>query len=114
LHWPRHPARSFVADVYPIFMAAGCPECHDASTPSAGLNLSSASLARANLVGVEGGQCSPARKLVAAGSPETSYLINKLTGIGLCARRRMPRGRPALTGAEIDTARAWIGSGALP
>jgi hypothetical protein len=108
------PARSFAADVYPIFLAAGCPDCHDASSPSAGLNLSSASAAHANLVGQAGGECAPPRALVAPLSPETSYLINKLTGVGMCSGLRMPRGRTPLTDGEIDLVRAWIGSGAAP
>jgi hypothetical protein len=106
------PARAFAADVYPIFQVAGCPDCHDASSPSAGLNLSSASAAHENLVGADAGECTPTRKLAVPLSPETSYLINKLTGTGMCSGVRMPRNRPALTNAEIDLVRAWIGSGA--
>jgi hypothetical protein len=95
-------------------MAAGCPDCHDASTPSAGLDLSSAVLARDNLLDGPSGQCSPARTLVVAGSPETSYLINKLTGVGMCSGQRMPRGRPPLSDTQIDDVRAWIEAGAAP
>jgi hypothetical protein len=101
--------------VYPIFTrtGVGCPGCHD-STPPAGLNLSSASTAYANLVNVNATQCSPARLRVAPGSPSTSYLINKLTGTDMCTGLRMPRGRNPLPAADIDLIRAWITGNAPP
>jgi hypothetical protein len=58
-------------------------------------------------VGVAANECDN-RLRVAAGAPENSYLINKLTGQGLCSGERMPRGRPALSTAQIDTVSAWI------
>jgi hypothetical protein len=102
--------------VYPIFQlsAVGCPSCHTGGAPPAGLNLSSVSTAYANLVGVAATECSPSKLRVAAGSPSTSYIINKLTGTGLCSGVRMPKGRAALSSTQIDTVRAWIGSGAGP
>jgi hypothetical protein len=106
------PARSFAADVFPIFMAAGCPECHDPDTPSADLVLASASTAYENLVDVAA-DCAPTRMYVAPGSPETSYLINKLTGAAPICGQRMPRNRTPLTNAQIDIVRVWISGGAV-
>jgi hypothetical protein len=102
-------AVDFTNDVYPIFAAAGCGDanCHGGGAPAQGLNLSSAANALAGLVGVGANECDD-RLRVAAGAPADSYLINKLTGEGLCAGERMPRGRPALSTAQIDTVRAWI------
>jgi hypothetical protein len=71
------------------------------------MNLSSASLALANLVGVAANECGE-RMRVAPGAPERSYLINKLTGVDLCSGERMPRCGAALPAAQIDTVRAWI------
>jgi hypothetical protein len=102
-------AIDFTNDVYPIFAAAGCGDanCHGGGAPAQGLNLSSAASALAGLVGVAANECDN-RLRVAAGAPAGSYLINKLTGEGLCSGERMPRGRPALSNAQIDTVRAWI------
>jgi hypothetical protein len=105
------PAIDFATDVYPIFAAANCgnSNCHGGSAPARGMNLSSASLALANLVGVPADECGE-RLRVAPGAPASSYLINKLTGVDLCSGERMPRGGAALPATQIDTVRAWITS----
>jgi hypothetical protein len=56
-------------------------------------------------------QCA-SRLLVAANDPTASYLINKLTDAGMCQGTIMPKMGPALSAAEIDVVRAWIGNGA--
>jgi hypothetical protein len=66
------------------------------------------------LVNVATPQCTPSRMRVAPGSPSTSYLINKLTGTGMCSGLRMPRNRAALGTADMDVIRGWISGGALP
>ena len=48
------------------------------------------------------------RNETASGDPRASYLVNKLTGNGLCSGSRMPKTGAALSAAEIDTVRAWI------
>jgi hypothetical protein len=106
-------AGSFATDVFPIFMATGCPECHDADSPSADLVLASAGAAYENLVDVAA-SCAPTRMYVAPGNPGTSYLINKLTGAAPLCGMRMPRNRTPLTNAQIDIVRAWIMGGAAP
>jgi hypothetical protein len=107
------PSATFARDVYPLFQSMGCPSCHQGSAPPAGLNLSSQSTAYAALVNVAASQCT-SRKRVVPGSPGTSYVINKLTGSGMCSGQRMPRGRTPLTSTQIDLVRAWIGGGANP
>jgi hypothetical protein len=108
------PTRSFSAEVFPIFSSNACPICHDAVTPSAGLDLASAAAAYTSLVNKSTDSCSPNRLYVAPGSPDTSYLINKLTDVGICSGVRMPRNRPPLSAAQIDLVRAWIAAGAAP
>ena len=100
--------------MYPIFSANGCPGCHSMMGRAAELDLSSASVAHTNLVGAGSSQCGPGRARVVAGSPETSYLINKLTDVDMCAGLPMPRGRDPLTAAQIELIRAWIAGGAAP
>ncbi|MFI5309229.1 MAG: hypothetical protein ACHQ53_17870, partial [Polyangiales bacterium] len=109
-----YPTKSFATDVYPIFQlsAVGCPGCHRGAAPPQGLNLSSVATAYANLVSVAATECAPSRLRVEPGSPTTSYLINKLTGSGMCSGVRMPKGRTPLSSTQIDVIRAWIGSGA--
>jgi hypothetical protein len=56
--------------------------------------------------------CNPGL-LVAPGDPAHSYLVNKLTGVGMCPNsQRMPLGT-ALTEAQIQTIVDWICAGAL-
>lgn len=104
-------AIDFATDVYPIFAAANCgnSNCHGGGAPARSLNLSSASVALANLVGVAADECGE-RLRVAPGAPESSYLVNKLTGVNMCSGERMPRGGAALPAGQIDTVRAWITS----
>lgn len=103
------PSVSFANDVYPIFQTHGCAGmgCHGGAAPAEGLDLSSSSKALATLVDVASGQCAN-KKRVASGDPTASYLVNKLTGSGLCFGTRMPKTGAALSTAEIDTVRAWI------
>jgi hypothetical protein len=95
--------------VFAIFQRSSCgtSACHGGARPQAGLDLSSASVAQADLVGVTAEQCT-GKKLVLPGDPAQSYLINKLTGVGMCSGSQMPKGKPALSAADIDTIRAWI------
>ena len=76
------------------------------------MNLSTESQAHAGLVGVASGQCA-SRLLVAPGEPAKSYLINKVTGVGLCSGSKMPKTGSGLGATQVDTLRAWIAAGAL-
>lgn len=81
--------------------------CHAGAKPAESLDLSSASIAQANLVGVAAQECS-AKKRVLAGDPARSYLVNKLTGSGMCSGSQMPKGATPLSSTELDTVRTWI------
>ncbi len=107
------PPVRFSMDVQPILtMRCATAMCHDNSMPSAGLNLGMGS--RVRLVGVNAGQCTPARPLVKASDSAGSYLIHKLKGMMICGSgMRMPRGGTALPAAQIDLISAWIDQGAL-
>ena len=67
--------------------------------------------AHAALVGVASKQCSTL-KLVEAGSPSKSYLVQKIEGSGSCfANKQMPVGG-TLSAAQISTIKSWITAGA--
>jgi hypothetical protein len=101
---------SYSRDIVPLFQRAGCMSslCHGSNTPESGYNLRT----------YEGtfGPGDEARNLgmcnVVPGSPEQSYLFQKLfpgPRIGV----RMPNDLPPLTAAQIDLVRRWISEGAL-
>jgi hypothetical protein len=56
--------------------------------------------------------CQPPRVLVSPGAPAESYLLDKLTGVGMCpGSQRMPIG-PPLAPSQIQTIADWICAGA--
>lgn len=63
------------------------------------------------LVGMDSEQCS-GKKLVVAGDPSASYLINKLLGQGMCSGTAMPKADMRLPRSDIDEISAWICAGA--
>jgi hypothetical protein len=64
-----------------------------------------------NAPSVEEGACHPG-VLVAPGKPDQSYLVHKITGLGMCpGTQRMPFGGE-LTDAQIQTLVDWICVGA--
>jgi hypothetical protein len=67
--------------------------------------------AYSNLVNVPSG-CSDGRLRVAPGSPATSYLINKLTGVDMCSGTQMPAKGASIPQSQIDLIRTWICLGA--
>lgn len=106
-------ATSYATDVYPVFRSCGSGMgCHAGARPADGLDFSTASGSYAQLVGIASQQCSN-RIRVVRNDVAASYLVNKLTGVGMCQGSRMPKGG-ALTAAELDLVRAWITSGANP
>jgi hypothetical protein len=104
------PTVSYARDVRPI-LQLNCAGCHNNDNPRAGLPLT-ATRSHGALVGVDGNQCSPRRKLVAPGDSRSSYLIDKLTGQNLCGRTTIMPPSGKLRDSEIDTIRAWICQGA--
>lgn len=102
---------SFKKDIQPI-LDKKCVDCHGTSKQKAGLDLS-AGKAYASLVNVPSKQV-PSAVLVKPGSPEQSYLWQKVShtskeGSG------MPKsffGSKKLPQADMDTIKAWIQGGA--
>lgn len=107
------PTKSYANDVYPVFQNAGCgsSSCHGGSRPAEGLDLSTASTGYSLLVNHLSAECTNKLR-VAPGDIAGSYLMNKLTGSGMCSGSQMPKTATSLTQSELDTVQAWIGSGA--
>lgn len=102
---------SFANDVMPLFAGCAGNSCHGGVRPQAELDLSSAGVAWADLVNVPASECG-SRLRVAPGDASGSYLVAKLTGVGMCSGSVMPKGDPPLSSSEIELIRAWIGTGA--
>lgn len=85
--------------------------CHTGMKPAANMLLS-AGKSYAALVGAPTDGCSGSKLRVKAGSPSESYLLNKLTGAGMCSGSVMPKTGGELSAAQIDQFRAWICNGA--
>lgn len=83
--------------------------CHAGAGPSAGLNLDAAN-SYAELINIPSSQDSAIDR-VEPGSPNTSYLIQKLEGTAATGGL-MPPGS-ALPQADIDAIRQWIQDGAI-
>jgi hypothetical protein len=93
---------SFARQVATILSGCSGPECH-----RAGFAYTSLVNAPSQRDG-----CAMTKLLVVPGSLEESYLMNKLTGIGMCPGTvRMPFGG-ALPADEIQTIADWICAGA--
>lgn len=87
--------------------------CHGGARPAEGLNLSTVALGFGQLVNITSSQCA-ARKRVVPNDLTASYLVNKLTGSGMCFGSAMPKAGGGLTQSELDIVRAWILSNAAP
>jgi len=77
--------------------------------PAANLSLVSAA-SYAELVNVAA-DCT-GKVLVVPGSVGTSYLVNKLTGVGMCNGTQMPKTGASLSAAELNVINGWICEGA--
>jgi hypothetical protein len=109
---------SFAGDVQPIF-SASCASmgCHDGvgapggpGGPGGGgtsLDLTVANSYQSLLEATT--SCGP---VVAAGDPESSVIIGKLTGTEVCMGSQMPKGDAPLAPEIIDTIAIWICQGA--
>lgn len=78
--------------------------------PKANLLLS-AGKAYAGLVNAPSSACAGKLEVV-PGSVQQSYLMNKLTGVGMCAGTVMPKAGSPLPAGQVDLFRAWICNGA--
>jgi Stigma-specific protein, Stig1/Planctomycete cytochrome C len=103
---------SFAKDVAPILEGA-CTSagCHAGVKPKEGLSLD-AGRAYAELVNVTASQCGGNRKLVAPGSPSTSYLLQKMLGVEVCSGTQMPKAGQTLPRPQLDVISSWICAGA--
>jgi hypothetical protein len=108
---PSASGASFSKDIQPIF-SSSCAICHQGSTPPGGLSLEPGS-AYNNLVNVKSSESALMR--VAPGSPDKSYLINKLLGTQSQAGGSgspMPFGASPLPQSQINLIQQWISQGA--
>ena len=102
---------TFAAQVQPVFTArCASSMCHGGMRPQADLSLE-AGRSHAELVGVPSG-CTDGKLLVAPGVVTGSYLMNKLTGVGICTGMRMPSRAESLSAADLALIRNWICGGA--
>ena len=110
LSFPIHVSAAICAvpDAVQAIFVNRCNSCHILNS-AGGLHLSPPTEAYANLVGQHAvGVGCTAEVRVVPGNPAASYLIAKLRGAaGICGVQ-MPRGRPPLPEAEINTIEAWI------
>ncbi|MEX0678800.1 MAG: DUF1553 domain-containing protein [Pirellulales bacterium] len=90
----------YARDVRPLFKAK-CYACHGALRQEAGLRLDSGELVRR---GSDNG------KVVVAGAPQTSLLVERITAAD--ESERMPAEGKPLTAAQIEIVRTWIREGA--
>jgi hypothetical protein len=100
---------SFASDIKPIIQQ-NCA-CHQSAAGAGGLSLAPGNEYK-NLVGVKSTQSTLA--LVKPGSPDESYLLNKLLGSQAQAGgsgSRMPTGS-ALSQTQISLIRQWVTNGA--
>jgi hypothetical protein len=99
---------TFSKDVHPIFVkSCGGELCHGGLAPGAWpyVQLVNAKVAR--------DLCNPSAVIVSPSSLEKSYLMNKLTGLGVCpGTSQMPKTGMPLPSNEIQTIADWICAGA--
>ncbi len=104
---------TFAAAVQPILTrSCAFSGCHAGATPQEGMDLS-VGRAYGSLVGVASTQV-PRLFRIAAGNPDSSYVVLKLEGAAGSVGgvgTRMPLGGE-LTSAELATIRAWVSAGA--
>lgn len=103
---------SFSRDIQPVFNA-NCVVCHTGTAGPQGLSLD-AGKSYGNLVNVKSTEA-PALNRVAPGSPDKSYIINKLLGTQTQAGgsgAQMPFGAQPLPQATINLIQQWITAGA--
>jgi hypothetical protein len=120
---PQNPKVQFARDVLPIFdQSCGFSSCHGARSGDAnGVYLGTdAARVYTGLVGVKASEL-PSMSFVAAGNPQTSYLMRKMDGTqcaldaqctGKTCQSSMPKGDLALPAQTRDVVRRWIAQGA--
>jgi hypothetical protein len=92
---------SFVNDVFPVFISAGCTGCHG-GTNSLFVDTYAHLMSGTSVHG----------PVVTAGNGEGSVIIKKLRGTATFVGDRMPQGGPYLANSVIDKISLWITQGA--
>ena len=93
---------SYKNDIVPLIGHCGAELCHG------GIGQS---WPYAAIVSKPASECTDHRLLVAPGDPDSSYLLQKLEGVHMCAGEKMPKGG-TMTTAELQTITDWICNGA--
>jgi hypothetical protein len=104
---------SFVADVQPIFLQScgSTTTCHLKASPSEGMSLKEGQ-AYANLVDVPANQACNGQDRVEPGSAAGSYIVNKITGTGVCPGEKKMPPQGDLSDANKQKIIDWICQGA--
>jgi hypothetical protein len=105
------PTVAFASQVQPIFTTNCTSGCHSGTRPAAGMSLASGS-AYANLVNVRASSTCTTLVRVSPGAVAMSYLMNKLTGVGICSGSQMPKAGGSLPSSQLQAINGWICEGA--
>jgi hypothetical protein len=98
--------------VQPIFTASCATQgCHTGARPAESLSLAAGS-SYAALVNVPAASGCTSMVRVSPGATAKSYLVNKLTGVGICTGTQMPKTGSSLPAAQIAIISGWICEGA--
>ncbi|HET7539982.1 MAG TPA: hypothetical protein VFK05_08920 [Polyangiaceae bacterium] len=93
--------RDFATDIVPLFSDCSGEICH--SFAAGGI---------ATQIGVPDGECCNQIAVIDPGRPESSSLLDKLSGRDLCGGVQMPIGRPAFSANDLQVLADWICQGA--
>jgi len=95
------PHRDFTTEIVPLFSGCSGEICH--SFAGGGI---------ATQIGAPATECCNRIAIIESGHPESSYLLNKLSGRGLCDGAQMPLGRAAFSASDLQLLSEWICQGA--
>jgi hypothetical protein len=106
---PAAPLTAEFASIQAHIFAPRCIGCHAGAAAPLGMRLTE-DAAYASIVNAPSVE-QPSLKRIAPGSPDASYLIQKVSGTASVGGR-MPLGGPPLTSDEINALRQWVLDGA--
>lgn len=124
---PSCPQKTKFSEVYSIFQSNGCVSCHSGTglgATTGKLNMGTADLAYANLVGVlvTSQSMAPGWKRVVPSLPDSSVIYFKVSAPspspvrlpgGRSYLNRMPLDLPPISNADIELIKKWIQDGAV-
>ncbi len=93
--------RDFATEIVPLFSDCSGEICH--SFEAGGI---------AREIAVPATECCNLIAVIDPGHPESSYLLNKLSGRGLCDGAQMPIGRTPFSADDLRVLSDWICQGA--